>query len=156
MFLNFTAIGYALLFLNSEIYIIYVINCEWSRSINFLLHMFCMRYKLCFSNIINPIWEALQNPIKFPSSHGLDLEPLPFIFWFSLPPTSSLISIRKTFLAQTCHILSHTFQITSLTQIFSKSNFNPITCVLVIYLFIFVSFEWDKIFWEKELQNCFC
>ena len=50
MVLNFTAPRYALLFLNSKIYIIHVINCEWSRSINFTLRVFCMRYKPCFSN----------------------------------------------------------------------------------------------------------
>ena len=50
MVLNFTAPMYTLLFLNSEIYIVQVINCEWSRSVNFLLHVFCMRYKPCFSN----------------------------------------------------------------------------------------------------------
>ena len=47
--LNFTVARYALLFLNSEIYIVHVINCEWSRSVNFPLRMFCMRYKLCYS-----------------------------------------------------------------------------------------------------------
>ena len=39
---------YALLFLNFEIYIVHVINCEWSRFVNFPLHMFCMRYKHVF------------------------------------------------------------------------------------------------------------
>ena len=48
MVLNFTAPRYALLFLNSEIYIIHVINCKWSRSVIFTLRIFCMRYKLCF------------------------------------------------------------------------------------------------------------
>ena len=49
MVLNFTAPRYSLLFLNSEIHIIHVINCEWNRSVNFPLRMFCMQYKLCFS-----------------------------------------------------------------------------------------------------------
>ena len=49
-FLNLIAPRYALLYLNSEIYIVHVINCEWSRSINFPLRIFCMRYKTCFSN----------------------------------------------------------------------------------------------------------
>ena len=48
--MNFTAPRYTLLFLNSEIYVVHVINCEWSRSVNFLLCLFCIRYKLCFSN----------------------------------------------------------------------------------------------------------
>ena len=48
LFLNFTAPKYAFLFLNSETYIVHVINCEWSRSVNFPLHMFCMRYKHIF------------------------------------------------------------------------------------------------------------
>ena len=46
--LNSTIPRYTLLFLYSEIYIIHVINCEWSRSINFLLRMSCMRYKHVF------------------------------------------------------------------------------------------------------------
>ena len=48
--LKFTTSRYTLLFLNSEIYIVYVINCEWSRSVNFPLRMLCIRYKPCFSN----------------------------------------------------------------------------------------------------------
>ena len=48
MVLNFTAPRYTLLFLYSEIYIVDVINCEWSRSINFALHMFCIN--MYFSN----------------------------------------------------------------------------------------------------------
>ena len=50
MVLNFTASRYILLFLYSEIYIVHIINCEWSGYVNFPLHMFCMRYKSCFSN----------------------------------------------------------------------------------------------------------
>ena len=52
MVLNFIAPRYTLLFLNSEIYVVHVINCEWSRYVNFQLYMFCMRYKPCFSNRI--------------------------------------------------------------------------------------------------------
>ena len=48
--LNFTTPMYTLLFLNFEIYIVHVINWEWSRFVNFPLRMFCMRYKPCFSN----------------------------------------------------------------------------------------------------------
>ena len=48
--LNFTAPRYTLLFLNSKIYIVHVINCEWSRFVNFPLRIFCMRYKPCFSH----------------------------------------------------------------------------------------------------------
>ena len=48
MFLNFTTPRYAFLFLNSEIYIVHDINYEWSRSVNFPLRMFCMRYKHVF------------------------------------------------------------------------------------------------------------
>ena len=50
MVLNFTTPRYTLLFLYFKIYIVHIINCEWSRSVNFLLRMFCMQYKLCFSN----------------------------------------------------------------------------------------------------------
>ena len=50
MVLNFTVPRYVLLFLNSEIYIVHVINCKWSRLVNFPPRMFCMRYKPCFSN----------------------------------------------------------------------------------------------------------
>ena len=46
--LNFTTPRCALLFLNSKIYIVHVINCEWSRSVNFPLRMFCMQYKHVF------------------------------------------------------------------------------------------------------------
>ena len=46
--MNFIVPRYTLLFLYSEIYIVYVINCEWSRSINFALHMFCIN--MYFSN----------------------------------------------------------------------------------------------------------
>ena len=38
--LNFTAPRYTLLFLYSKTYITHVINCEWSRFVNFLLHMY--------------------------------------------------------------------------------------------------------------------
>ena len=48
--MNFITPRYTLLFLYSEIYVVHVINFEWSRFINFPLRMFCMRYKLCFSN----------------------------------------------------------------------------------------------------------
>ena len=46
--MNFTTPRHTLLFLYSEIYIVHVTNCEWSRSVNFLLHMFCMWYKNVF------------------------------------------------------------------------------------------------------------
>ena len=46
--MKFTTLGYTLLFLYSEIYIVHVINCERSKSVNFLLHMFCMQYKHLF------------------------------------------------------------------------------------------------------------
>ena len=39
---------YIHLFLNSEICIVHAINCEWSRSVKFLLRMFCMQYKHMF------------------------------------------------------------------------------------------------------------
>ena len=32
---NFTTLRYAFLFLNFETYIVHVINCEWSKSVNF-------------------------------------------------------------------------------------------------------------------------
>ena len=46
--MKFTIPRYAILFLYSEIYIVHVINCEWSRSVNFPLHMFCMQHKHVF------------------------------------------------------------------------------------------------------------
>ena len=46
--LKFTTPRYTLLFLYFETYIVHIINCEWSRSVNFLLRMFCMRYKHIF------------------------------------------------------------------------------------------------------------
>ena len=46
--MKFTTPRYTLLFLYSEIYIIHIIYCEWSRFINFPLCMFCMRYKHVF------------------------------------------------------------------------------------------------------------
>ena len=45
MVLNFTAPRYTLLFLYSKIYIVHVINCEWSRFVNVPLCMFCIWYK---------------------------------------------------------------------------------------------------------------
>ena len=48
LFLNFAAPRYTFLFLNFETYIVYVINCEWSRFVNFLLRMSCMQYKHVF------------------------------------------------------------------------------------------------------------
>ena len=48
--MNFITPRYTFLFLYSEIYIVHVINCEWSRSVNFPLRIFCMRYKPCFSH----------------------------------------------------------------------------------------------------------
>ena len=41
--LKFTTPRYTLLFLNFEIYIVHVIICEWSRFVNFPLHMFCIQ-----------------------------------------------------------------------------------------------------------------
>ena len=46
--LKFTTPRHTLLFLYSEIYIVHVINYEWSRSVNFLLRMLCMWYKHVF------------------------------------------------------------------------------------------------------------
>ena len=48
--MDFTAPRCTLLFLYSEIYIVHVFNSKWNRSVNFPLRMFCMQYKLCFSN----------------------------------------------------------------------------------------------------------
>ena len=49
LLLNFTASRYAFMFLNSENYIVHVINYEWSTSVNFPLRMFYMRYNMYFS-----------------------------------------------------------------------------------------------------------
>ena len=46
--LNFTIPRYTLLFLYSKIYIVHVINCKWSRPVNFPLRMSYMRYKHVF------------------------------------------------------------------------------------------------------------
>ena len=64
-FLNFTTLKYALLFLNSKIYIVHVIDCEWSRSVIFPLRLFCMRYKTC----IFPTW-CTPPPPNFCSIHS--------------------------------------------------------------------------------------
>ena len=48
MVLNFTAPRYTILFLYSKIYVVHVINCKWSKSVNFALRMFCMQYKYVF------------------------------------------------------------------------------------------------------------
>ena len=80
--LKFTTTRYILLFLYSEIYIVHIINCEWNRSVNFLLHMFCMRYKYVF----------------FPSSTPLDLSSFmtflyegSAIFFFISPRSLSIV-----------------------------------------------------------------
>ena len=46
--MKFTTLRYILLFLYSEIYIAHVINCKWSRPVNFPLRMSYMRYKHVF------------------------------------------------------------------------------------------------------------
>ena len=46
--LKFTTPRYTLLFLYSKIYKVHFINCKWSKSVNFPLHMSCMRYKHVF------------------------------------------------------------------------------------------------------------
>ena len=48
LFLNFTVLRYTFLFFYSETYMVHVINCEWSRSVNFSLRIFYMRYKHVF------------------------------------------------------------------------------------------------------------
>ena len=74
MVFNFTAPRYTLLFLNFEIYIVHVINCEWSRSINFSLRMFCMQYKLCFSNKkLQKNWEWVKC-LQFRSKLTLEIQ----------------------------------------------------------------------------------
>ena len=75
-FLNFTTLKYALLFLNSKIYIVHVIDCEWSRSVIFPLRLFCMRYKTC----IFPTW-CTPPPPKFlfnslPACSSFNCKPL--------------------------------------------------------------------------------
>ena len=61
MVLNFTAPRYTLLFLYSEIYIVHVIYYEWSRFVNFPLHMFCMRYKYVFFQQLVSEWSSISN-----------------------------------------------------------------------------------------------
>ena len=59
-FLNFTALRYALLFLNSKIYIVHVINSEWSRSFNFFRYVnFVCDTNMYFSN------NWYQNDLQF-------------------------------------------------------------------------------------------
>ena len=80
-FLNFTALRYTLLFLYFEIYIVYVINCEWSRSINFLLRMFCIRYKHIF--IQQYIYRYVTKFFFFNFSWNNDIILYFFMFIFS-------------------------------------------------------------------------
>ena len=70
MVLNFTAPRYALLFINSEIYILHVINCKW-RSVNFSLCMFCIQHKLCFSNNLHQSGLQFRICIKCFVSFGI-------------------------------------------------------------------------------------
>ena len=85
MVLNFTTPSYALLFFNSEIYIVHVINCEWSRSVNFPLLMFCMKYKTIFSCVFSTI---LAPTLSYSS-------PWLYLFtWFSASSYSRLSKSR--------------------------------------------------------------
>ena len=70
LILNFITKRYTLLFLYFEIYVVHVINCEWSRFVNFPLRMFCMRYNMCFSNSRNP-WNALSENYAQNRRNGL-------------------------------------------------------------------------------------
>ena len=97
--LKFTTPRYTLLFLNFEIYITHVINCEWSRSINFPLHMLCMWYKLVFFHQVacnicwcenqyiyiymskDLVWESTRFCQMAPFFDNSDIH-----FFFQLPP----------------------------------------------------------------------
>ena len=85
MVLNFTTPSYAPLLLNSEIYIVHVINCKWSRSVNFPLLMFCMKYKTVFSCVFSTI---LAPTLSY-SSPWLHL-----FTWFSASSYSKLSKLR--------------------------------------------------------------
>ena len=52
MVLNFTTLRYILLFLYFEIYIVHVINCEWSRSINFSVANILYAIQTCIFPIV--------------------------------------------------------------------------------------------------------
>ena len=79
--LNFTAPRYTLLFLYSKIYIVHVLNCEWSRSVNFSLRMFCMWYKHFFLALVDTI--ALEIILLFLIFVDDVVSPL-YFFFFSL------------------------------------------------------------------------
>ena len=77
--LNFTTPRYAFLFSNSETYIVHVINCEWSRSVNFsATHM----------HISNMIFLRLK---ELSETHS----PI-FYFFFSTPPLEPLSRVSSS------------------------------------------------------------
>ena len=59
--LNFTAPKYTFFFLNSETYIIHVINCEWSRFVNFSIAYVLYAIQTCIFPTVVTIW-LLMNP----------------------------------------------------------------------------------------------
>ena len=59
--MNFIPPRYAILFLNSKIYIVYVINLEWNRSIFcWICCVFCMRYKTKFTNKLTKAYSKIK------------------------------------------------------------------------------------------------
>ena len=92
--LNFTAPRYAFLFLNSEIYIVHVINCEWSRSVNFPLRMFCMWYKhVFFPTLVMPLLFAICQQGKNIYKHKFICNVLFFLYFKWELNLQSLLSL---------------------------------------------------------------
>ena len=58
--LNFTTPRYAFLFSNSETYIVNVINCEWSRSINFSAAYVLYAIQTCIFQQMVSKWSSFQ------------------------------------------------------------------------------------------------
>ena len=137
LILKFTIPKYTLLFLNFEIYIVHVINCEWSRSVNFF-HYICF---VCNTNMYFSITCSLSIrciPASSFFSNGYWPFFFPFILFISLilhiPSNflTSIFSLRNPLslsliLPHNLILSSHTlsFEILSLSQIRSSSPMIP-------------------------------
>ena len=69
--MKFTTPRYTLLFLYSESYTVHVINYDWGRSVNILLHMFCKRYKYVFFHQMVSEQSSILNCITCFVSFGI-------------------------------------------------------------------------------------
>ena len=69
--LNFTTPRYAFLFSNSETYIVHVINCEWSRSVNFSVAYVLYAIQTCIFQHMVSKWSLFQICITCFVSFGI-------------------------------------------------------------------------------------